>query len=198
MAAREMVGLDGLVYVGIHGFELLAPGDAEPRSAPALDGRAADAARFAAELDQAHLAAAGIRIKDKGPIVALHWRGAAREPEAQAIAERLGGEARAHGLVTHAGRKVLELRPPIEINKGTAVVSLVSEAGVRAALYAGDDRTDLDAFRALDGLRERGLLDHAVRVGVRSEEGPPEIVAEADLVVAGPGELLPILEELAG
>jgi len=194
---REIVGLDGLTYAGIHGFELLGPGDARPHPAPALAGLARDAPRFAAGLDRQRLTRAGLRLEEKGPIVALHWRGAEREEEARAAAERIGEEARAQGLVTHPGRKVLELRPAVEIDKGTAVTTLVADAGVRAAMYAGDDRTDLDAFRALGELQQRGLIDHAVRVGVRSQEGPAEIAAEADLVVDDPDALLPILEALA-
>ena len=57
--------------------------------------------------------------------------------------------------------------------------------GVRVALYAGDDVTDLDAFDALDALVADGDLDRALRVGVRSDEGPPDIVSRADLVVEG-------------
>jgi trehalose 6-phosphate phosphatase len=68
------------------------------------------------------------------------------------------------------------------------VQRLLREVDVDAALYAGDDATDLDAFRALEQLAESGRLKAAVRVGVRSDEGPPEIAREADLVIdAGEG-----------
>ena len=59
---------------------------------------------------------------------------------------------------------MLEVRPPVDADKGTAVRHLVREAGVARALFAGDDTTDLDAFR---GLREAGL-ELAVCVAVRS------------------------------
>jgi trehalose 6-phosphate phosphatase len=80
---------------------------------------------------------------------------------------------------------VLELRPPVPFDKGLAVRDLVERSGVRTALFGGDDATDLDAFDALTALVEEGTLDVALRVGVRSEEGPPEIVERADVVVDG-------------
>jgi hypothetical protein len=55
----------------------------------------------------------------------------------------------------------------------------------RVAPYGGDDDTDLDAFDVLDALVLADALDGAVRVGVRSEEGPADIFARADLVVYG-------------
>jgi trehalose 6-phosphate phosphatase len=85
---------------------------------------------------------------------------------------------------------VLELRPPVEADKGTAVRALLAERGLRRALYAGDDTTDLDAFRGLDG------LEVAVRVAVASTEGPAELREAADVVVASPHELLELLKTL--
>jgi trehalose 6-phosphate phosphatase len=52
-------------------------------------------------------------------------------------------------------------------------------------MFIGDDTTDLDAFRELVALREEGTLKEILRVGVSSEEGPPEIISEADVVVDG-------------
>jgi trehalose 6-phosphate phosphatase len=196
--ARRIVGLEKLTYIGNHGFELLLPNASEARAAPELghDGRAA--ARFAGELDAGGLDAAGVRVEDKGPIVALHWRGAADEAGAEALAERIAAGAEAAGLVLHRGRKVLELRPPGAVDKGTAVESLLLGSAATAALYAGDDRTDLDAYAALDRLVASGRLGYAVRIGVASAEGPEEIARRADVVVAGPAGLLPILTTLAG
>ncbi len=126
-----------------------------------------------AGFDAAELDAAGLRVEDKGPIVALHWRGAADESGAEALAERIAAEAEGAGLVTHRGRKVLELRPPVARStraRRSSRCSLGSAA--TAALYAGDDRTDLDAFSALDRLAASGRLRTAVRIGVRIGGGP--------------------------
>lgn len=196
--AREIVGVGELTYAGNHGYELLVPGDEEPRAAPELLRVAGDVAAFAGRLDGAALEAAGVRVEDKGPIVALHWRGAESEAEAEALLEGIAADALSAGLDVHRGRKVLELRPRVPLDKGTAVEALVSRSGVRAALYAGDDRTDLDAFAALVRLREVGRLEVAVRIGVRSAEGPAEIAEAADVVVDGPEGLPAVLEALVG
>ena len=94
-------------------------------------------------------------------------------------------EAQAEGFEIHWGRKVLEIRPPVPVDKGQAVSTMVRSTDVRSALYGGDDVTDLDAFDALDALIESGDLDVGVRVGVRSAEGPRAIVERADVVVEG-------------
>ncbi len=156
------------------------------------------AEEFAAGLDPAELEAVGLRVEDKGPIVALHWRGAADPAGAQDLAARIAAAAVEQGLFLHHGRMVLELRPGDEVNKGTAIESLLLGSEAAVALYAGDDTTDLDAFAGLDRLETSGRLAAAVRVGVASAEGPTEITARADLTVEGPGELIPVLAALAG
>jgi trehalose 6-phosphate phosphatase len=85
---------------------------------------------------------------------------------------------------------VLEVSPTVEADKGTAVRALLARSGVRRALYAGDDRTDLDAFSGLGG------LELGVRVAVDSPEAPPELREAADLVVDGPRGMLDLLHAL--
>jgi trehalose 6-phosphate phosphatase len=65
-------------------------------------------------------------------------------------------------------------------------------------MFIGDDTTDLDAFRELERLREEGTLEEIVRVGVTSEEGPPEIATEADIVVKGVEGVGEVLRALLG
>jgi trehalose 6-phosphate phosphatase len=195
--ARRLVGVDGIAYAGNHGLELLLPGDEAPRFDPSLRGREGDAAAFVAELGDEALASAGLRLEDKGPIQALHWRGAADERRAEARAHEIAAAGGRAGLEPRWGRKVLELRPPGGGGKDAAVAALLAADGVAAAAYAGDDRTDLDAFRRLRELREDGELEAAICVGVVSDEGPPELVEEADLRVDGPAGWLALLEGLA-
>ena len=194
--ARRLVGLDAVAYAGNHGLELLLPGEAEPRLDPSLDGREQQAAEFLAEID-GRLAATGLRTEDKGPIQALHWRGAEDEEAAESRAHEIAIDAGHAGLEPRWGRKVLELRPVGGGGKDAAVASLLAGGDLDRAVYAGDDRTDLDAFRRLAELREEGELSTAVRVGVLSPEGPMELAEEADLTVGGPEQWLAILEWLA-
>jgi trehalose 6-phosphate phosphatase len=195
--ARRVVGLDEIAYSGNHGFELLLPGESEPHPDPSLDGHDQDAGRFVSGLDQRDLERAGIRIEDKGAIVALHWRGSDNEGEAESLAREIESEADWRGLVAHRGRKVLEIRPDVPVNKGIAVAALIPAKPVRAALYAGDDRTDVDAFTALRTLREDGALDHVACVAVGSEESPREVAASADVTVDGPEGFTAVLRALA-
>ncbi len=196
LEARRIVGLGQLTYAGNHGLELLSPGAVEP----ALDPRVADFAQvaegFVEGLDWDALEEAGIWLEDKGPIQALHWRGAPRVAEAVTLTGEVAVAAQYDGLSAHRGRMVLELRPPVEFGKDAVVRELVSGAGATAALYAGDDRTDLDAFRALRELVREGMLTTAVCVGVASDEGPEEIRTEADVVVASPEEFAELLRSL--
>ena len=197
LAARELVGLDGLAYAGNHGLELLMPGADAPESDPSIAGREREAAEFLAG-DTAEIDISGLRREDKGPIQALHWRGAEDETVAEARARELAVAAGQAGLEPHWGRKVLELRPSGGGGKDAAVGSLIAADGVDRATYAGDDRTDLDAFRRLRQLREAGDLEIAVCVGVLSPEAPAELAEESDLTVGGPDGWLALLRWLAG
>ncbi len=194
--ARALVGLPGLAYAGNHGLELLLPGEREVRPDPSLAGRERQAADFLAGID-GRLAESGLRAEDKGAIQALHWRGVEDEAAAESRAHEIAIEAGQAGLEPRWGRKVLELRPVGGGGKDAAVASLLAGEGLDRAVYAGDDRTDLDAFRRLAELREQGDLTRAVRVGVLSPEAPGELAEESDLTVGSPEGWLRVLEWLA-
>ena len=170
---RRRVGIDGVVAVGSHGLELDPGADAWRDRIDA----------FARTVDWRD-------VERKTLTVAFHYRTAADEHAAKATLEEVAGRARAAGLRASFGRKVLEVLPPLEANKGTAVRRLLADAGLRRALVAGDDTTDLDAFRALDG------LELAVRVAVAADESPPELRDAADIVVANASEFLDLLRSL--
>lgn len=195
---RQLVGVGSIDYAGSHGAEVLPAGERESKRMPELEQEADRVRRFADELDGSNLSALRVRLEDKGPIFAFHWRGAPDEGAAQERVEQVAGAAEAEGLWTHWGRKVLEVRPPVAIDKGRAVRLLLEGRGVSAALYAGDDRTDLDGFEALVRLAAEGELETVVRVGVASDEGPPEIVEQADLAVEGVDGFIGVLAVLAG
>jgi trehalose 6-phosphate phosphatase len=190
--ARRLVGVGRITYAGSHGAELLEPGAAKATVLPAFASWTDQVQSFARARDERDLRLLRIRIEDKGPIVALHWRGVPDEDAARTRLEGVAQEAEAEGLRTHWGRKVLEIRPPVEVNKGQAVTELVRRHDLRAAMFAGDDATDLDAFDALDA------VPAAVRVGVRSDEGPAAIVERADVVVDGTEGVTAVLAALAG
>jgi trehalose 6-phosphate phosphatase len=200
LEARWIVGVEELTYSGNHGLELLRPGDADPEPDPAIAEGARRARDFVLDLDAADVSAAGLRLENKGPIQALHWRAAENEERARAQAQRIAGAAGAAGLVPHWGRKVLEIRPVADIDKGTAAQRLLEEAGAELVLFGGDDRGDLDAFAALRSMAAVGRLRTAVCAGVASDEAPAELAEQADAMVGGTAgfrELLRALAELA-
>ena len=195
--ARRLVGLDDLTYVGNHGFERLVPGAEAPAPDPRLRDHVDTARSFIERTGRERIEAAGLRLEDKGAIQALHWRGAASESDAEAAAQAIAAEAKAmRRLVMHRGRKVIELRPPVAINKGTALMTLLEEAQVSHCLYAGDDRTDVDAFDVLHAMQTNRDLETAACVGVVAVESPPEVRDHADLTVDSPEALLELLSAL--
>jgi len=183
--ARAMVAIGTISYLGSHGAELLRSGWTESVLDPELDEWVRRIGDFGRQADSAELRRLRVRLEDKGPIVAFHWRGAPDEEAARVAVAEIAERAEAEGLHTHWGRKVLEVRPPLRIDKGAGVSAFLEQADVDVALYVGDDATDLDAFRALGEMAEAGKLERAVRVGVSSEEGPSAIAEQADVVVDG-------------
>ena len=197
--ARAMVSIGAISYIGSHGAELLRAGWTEAVLDKSLEGWVRRIHEFGREADTADVRKRRVRLEDKGAIVAFHWRGARDEESARAAIDAIAQRAEAAGLRTHWGRKVLEVRPPVKIDKGAGIVSFLSQEGegIDAALYVGDDTTDLDAFRALRELVDTGKLQRAVRVGVASEEGPSAVTGEADLVVDGTEGVQRLLSVLA-
>ena len=196
--ARAMVSIGAISYLGSHGVELLRAGWTEAKLDPGVEDWVRRIREFGREADTSDLRRRRVRLEDKGAIVAFHWRGAADEEAARAAIDAVAARAEAAGLRTHWGRKVLEVRPPIKMDKGEGIRALLADASeeIDAALYVGDDTTDLDAFRTLTELVAEGRLARAIRVGVSSEEGPSEIAAEADLVVDGPAGVQELLAAL--
>jgi trehalose 6-phosphate phosphatase len=175
--ARRLVGLDSIEYVGVHGLE------AEP-----------EAKRFVPQLEAfAERIPWPWTVENKGGVtLSFHYREAVDEADALRRVDDVAAAAEELGLVAHRGRKVLEVRPPVTADKGMAVRRLLDGRPVRRALYAGDDTTDLDAFRGL----EEADLDVALKVSVGSPEMNPALLTRADIVVDGPGELLSLLRTL--
>ena len=196
--ARRLVGVGSITYVGSHGAEVMHAGDARPQMVVAFSGWEGRTRAFVGDRENERaFKQLRVRLEDKGPIQAFHWRGSPDEDAAQALLQGVAREAESAGLMIHWGRKVLEVRPPVHVDKGQAVRALVECAQVRAALYGGDDVTDLDAFDALDTLVAERALDHAVRVGVRSSEGPAAIIDRSDLTVDGVPGFIDVLAVLA-
>ena len=194
--ARQIVAIGTIAYVGNHGGELLRPGATRPEVDPALSAWTERVRQFAARAYTAELQRIRVRSEDKDAIAAFHWRGAPDEELAAEAVRRIAEQALQEGLAVHWGRKVLEVRPPVDLDKGLGIAALLRGAPLATALYVGDDATDLDAFRGLRSLVKAGSLTTAICAAVSSDEAPPELAAEADLEIDGTGGVRGLLEAL--
>ena len=179
-----------VVVVGQYGFEHDDGTGVVTDPRVAAYESAVDAA--ARDLEQAWPA---LRVERKGEsAITLHWR---EHPAAEPAAETIAAIADAHGLVTWPARMACELRPPVAVDKGTAVAALLAARPLRIAAFAGDDEGDRRAFAALDEWAAADVARHALRIAIGSDESPPGLLAAADLVVAGPPDLAVQLDALA-
>jgi trehalose 6-phosphate phosphatase len=176
-------------FVGLYGLEWSQPGGvviSEPEAEawrPAVDQAAGRLRTSAPKLAV---------VEAKGLAVTVHWR---RRPEAASwAASAVEAEVARTGLRAHPGRMSIELRPPLDIDKGTALRRLV--AGSSAACYFGDDLGDLPAFAVLADLASAGGMT-TVSVAVVDSESAEDVAAAADVVVPGPFEALKALGWLA-
>jgi trehalose 6-phosphate phosphatase len=184
----DRLPVPGLDLVGQYGLERRVDGRivVDERAVP-FEPRVADAA------DRADAELPGVFVERKGTVaVTLHWRG--HEELASRVRDWADAIVRDTGLIGLPTRRAVELRPPVGVDKGTAVAELAGPAKV--AMFAGDDDGDVAAFRSLAALVEAGALDAAVRVGVRSEESPESLLTNVDLMVDGPSGLVAFLREL--
>jgi trehalose 6-phosphate phosphatase len=139
------------------------------------------------------LALEGVVVEDKDVMVGLHFRNATELERARVELDALAGDlAERHGLIRAGGRLAYELRPPVQLTKATVVSERAR--GLSAVAFAGDDRVDLPGFDALDELAAGGAA--TLRIAVRSDEAPPELLERADVVVDGPAGAIRLLRRL--
>lgn len=187
----DRIPIRGVLLLGSYGLEQVRDGErhTDPAAARWL-GPVGEAAR---ELERRFAPVAGIRVERKSVSVAVHWRQAADQASAAGqVREATAGIAAATGLRLEPGKLVEELRPPVEVDKGSAVAGLITGAGLATAAYAGDDLGDVPALRAV---REAGgyalVVDHGA-------ETDPRLPGLADQVFHGTGEFAAWLGRLAG
>ena len=181
-----LVGLPELTYVGNHGLERIARGT--PWTHPTAAAAQPAIAAALAEIETAARAGADLPwliVENKGVTGTIHYRLAPDPILAVALLEPLARQAaERHGLRLTLGRMIFEVRPPLAVNKGTAIRELARELGLRGIVFFGDDVTDVDAFRALREMRAAG--DAAtLRVGVLGPDTSPSVLAEIDLSLVG-------------
>jgi trehalose 6-phosphate phosphatase len=184
--ARLMVPVEGVAIAGNHGLEVWKDGAAklEPRAAKYLEPMRT--AVVMVENDGV-LREYGCSVEDKGITFSVHFRNSPRADHATRYLEtQIVPKLERAGLAANFGRMVLEVRPPIPVNKGTGVRALRGRRAISQLLFAGDDRSDLDAF-----------AEATIKIAVASREAPPELIAAADSVLQGPAQVVELLRYLA-
>jgi len=178
--AEALLDAPGISIYGLYGFQ---------DAAPELVTAAVPLARVAAEV------VPEAWVEDKGSSIAVHYRQAPDPHTARLeLVVALQPVASQNALELVEGKMVLELVPRGHPMKGGAVERLAGEHGLEAVLFAGDDRADLDAFGALDRLAGRGVS--VMRVAVRGDGTPRDLLEAADLTVEGPAGLVELLRSL--
>lgn len=140
---KRRVGLEKVMYIGSHGFEIDGYEDLEQvkNLPPLLD-------KLEKELEILTASFQGAQIERKRFSIAVHFRNVEEEKQAKIVAEVEKRCASYEKLKLAHGKKVIELRPNIDWDKGEAVRKiLLSQNGI--PIYIGDDLTDEDAFRAI-------------------------------------------------
>jgi len=177
---KQMVALQGVVYVGLHGAAWSIHGHDEltPEAEP-YRGHTTQAARELAGLRELD----GIFVEVKTVGVALHYRNASRPLEARsALFAAIAGSPAAGRFEIHEGIRLIELRPRLGITKGTAARRLAAIFGLKGLVYLGDDRTDVDAFEAVRSMAADGsVAAHAI--AVVHDESSPEVAGAAEFTV---------------
>lgn len=163
----RIAGVAGAWVVGNHGFEIVRP-DGSPLGGESL-GNAREAVA-AALRDVARLAVSmpGVLIEDKRWTASVHFR-LADASVAPALRDAVDRAASEHGLRVMEGKKVFEIRPNEDVNKGTVALRLARDlapGGRGAVVYLGDDATDEDAFASL-----RAAVPAAVTARVTNDDG---------------------------
>lgn len=186
--ARRMVGVTQVWAVGNHGFESIGP-DGEELVDPSVAPFEQQLVRVAGELRSMFQGITGVLVEDKRWTLSVHYRLADPSvvPRVRSAVLRMAAEV---GLLVHEGKMVLEVRPPVDVNKGTAVLALAERLGGSdgAVVFIGDDRTDEDAFRAIRRRWHRSLT-------VRVVAGDP-VPSEAEFRVEGTEGARDLLEQI--
>lgn len=193
---RRIVGMDGVVYSGNHGTQI------RDRDGSTIDAGVGDLSplhTFAAEWDAADLETHGLWLEDKGATLTFHYRNAPDVPAARAYLDAtVAPRGRDAGLRVEPGRMSLEVHPPGDTSKGTAVRAIFARyPQIRSVISVGDDRTDVTVWLMLRELHDEGRIDRAKAVGVMSTETPAIVRESADTVIDGVPGTAALLADLA-
>ena len=180
--AISMLGTSELLVVGNHGMEWAENGRIEvaPEVKPYTD-------KLNEALDKlsSEVRIPGVLIENKGVTAAIHYRQTENPDDSKrVIFAKLSDLAEQYGLILTEGKMNFELRPPVNLNKGTASIRIAERYNLKSCVFMGDDVTDVDAVRSLRGLAASGKIVF-MSIAVLSGQTPPVVLEEADMLLDG-------------
>ena len=182
---RELVGIEGIYYAGNHGLEIEGPGLSfiNPKAKAARAEMKDIAQQFSARLGGIE----GVIIEDKGLSLSVHYRLVKKSQEkvvTETFRQITSPRLQDGKIRVSSGKKVLEVRPPIDWHKGKAVETIMKEmekvigTEIGPVIYLGDDTTDEDAFKVIH--RPRGW---SIYVGQENPSSNAEYFLDSTLEV---------------
>lgn len=178
--AWKVANIAGVWVIGNHGFEIRDP-DGHVSADERVRGFDDAITQAAAKLERALAGVPGAIVENKRWTLSVHYR-MVPAPQVQGLKTHAADVARELELRVLDGKQIVELRPRVDIDKGTACVAFLERHGVTrdrvSAIYIGDDRTDEDAFREL-----RAVWSDTVTIRVASTEDALDVTSEAELVL---------------
>ena len=179
---KDMMEIDGMVYIGNHGLERWTEGHSEFSTDAQGYSKVIKEAIW--ELTQL-LSIEGLSIQDKGITATIHYRLCPEPKSAERhILTAIESSPQARRLRIMPERMAIDLLPPIKGDKGTATLELIQDYNLRSGIYLGDDLTDIDAFRAIHAA-SRDLNFQGFAIGIVSQEMPEKLAAEVDFTLNG-------------
>jgi len=189
---KAMVGIKGIYYAGNHGLEIEGPGlrYVNPAAAAGRDIIKGLAGRLAAELDKIQ----GVIIQDKDLSISVHYRLVTKGEVGRVgeVVKRVTAAMRKRGkIVLSPGKKVWEIKPPVDWDKGKAVETIANSIKTKLklerllTLFLGDDVTDEDAFKVIQRPEGWGVY-----------VGPENAPSAAGYCLDSPAEVEDLLDRL--
>lgn len=194
--AREMVGVDGLIYVGNHGMEILE--DEKISLYPGVETYLSQMKQTGQKLQESDLShIEGLLFEDKGICFSIHYRLA---PQCENVREKILNNIRndpaCEKLKITEGRQLVELKPPLSCDKGTILENIIQKYNLKKVIYLGDDVTDADAFKRLKILKNKGKI-MGEGVLVCSTEIPSNVKKDSSYFINGVDEVLKFFQWLS-
>ena len=196
--ALERIGVPEIRVIGNHGLEMVYQGEhtANPigiASRASIERALAEIAAGISALTEA----SGMVFENKIYSASIHYRNSPHPDVVEMLLKPIVLKTAAdHDLRITSGKLLFELRPQAIVSKGTALADLILVKQLSGAIFLGDDVTDVDGFETLRRLSDAGGIK-TLAVGVMSEETPPSVIEQSDILLSGVEECVTMLTILA-